>query len=108
MAGKYTGTEQLGSLSSRFFSCLFKGKNSTIVRDKDCGYSFLWIDSSSTARYILLKTSFASVIISAVRYIQENQILQVLTLKSVYTFIVVNTYRFGLHFGVALVTANMK
>ena len=53
--------------------------------------------------YILLKPSFASVIISAVRYIQENQMLQVLTLYLFYAFIVVNTYTFGLHFGVAAI-----
>ena len=52
---------------------------------------------------ILLKTSYASVIISAVRYIKESHTLQVLTQVLFYTCIVVNTYRFGLHFGVATI-----
>ena len=47
---------------------------------------------------ILLKTSFASVIISTVRYIEENQNLQVMILFLFYRSIVVNTYRFAHHF----------
>ena len=39
------------------------------------------------SRYILLKTSFSSVIISAFRYMQENAISQILALFLFYTLI---------------------
>ena len=61
-----------------------------------------------TYKFGLVYILFASVIISAVRYIQENQILQVLTLFLSYTLIVIKTYRFDLHFDVAAVDCKMK
>ena len=60
------------------------------------------ISLESFLYYKLLKTSFASVIISAFWYMQEKGILQILTLFLFYTLIY-NTYRCGLACGVDVI-----
>ena len=55
---------------------------------------------------ILLKASFASAIIPAVRYIHEN--FTGLDTISAYTFIITIKYRFGEHFVATAIDCKMK